>query len=418
MDFSDLFQTINTAVLVCKAGTGFSVCYGNEAALRLLQEGRGNALCTGALSELLCIADADFWEALLVLRVGAPPLQTEASLLSPYGAPLALQVAAKSFEAEGSSYRILRLAPTRCGTAHTGDACLLAVCRARLYHHLDVLRTVTDHFEGMICVYDAQTEDMFFANRLLAQTLERSLDALQGEKSGSLLRCLLPNFFETARREGVSRELQHPDTGRWYLLWHTSIHWVNGRAAILERILDISERKEYEAALERIASIDIMTGAYKREWGLLLMARLMEQQCPEEEACLVFLDIDKLKCVNDRFGHGRGDEMIRETVRIIRACMRKSDLICRWGGDEFLIVLRASEKKTLQIMEKMQTCLADFNATGDLPFSLAVSYGVVPIPARGPLRLEDLIEEADRKMYAEKERRAAPCLAETEPLCE
>lgn len=276
-----------------------------------------------------------------------------------------------------------------------------------LQYKLDVLNTVTNHFDGMICVHDIESEEILFANLAFSEALGIPISELRGRSGTELMR-----EWERVEREVCQKDLedccwefQNPKSGKWYLARRSQIKWIDGRRAQVDRMVDISEQKAHESALEEIASMDMMTGAYKREWGRWLIERILEQPDSEEIACLVFLDLDKLKCVNDCFGHSEGDQMIKQTVKMIQSHIRKTDFICRWGGDEFLIVIRAGEKKTVHIMEKIREKMEEHNAREESCFRLSFSYGVVEILQGKQQSLEDLIGEADQKMYCDKLRR-------------
>lgn len=274
----------------------------------------------------------------------------------------------------------------------------------KLHYKLDVLNTVANHFDGMICVHDLESEEILFANRELSEELGIPLSELRGRSGSQLMQELDRRESECCPKDtGECRwEFQNPKSGKWYLARRSQIKWIDGRRAQVDRMVDISEQKAHESALEQIASMDMMTGVYKREWGRRLIEHILEQPDREDFACLVFLDLDKLKCVNDRFGHSEGDQMIKQTVKMIQSHIRKTDVICRWGGDEFLIVIRATEKKTIHIMEKIRERMEEHNARQESCFRLSFSYGVVEIVPGKPHSLENLIAEADQKMYYDK----------------
>jgi len=273
-----------------------------------------------------------------------------------------------------------------------------------LRYNLDVLNTVVNHFDGMICVHALDSEEILFANRALSAELGSPLPDMCGRRGTQLLREWERGGFEACPKDKVDCrwEFQNPKSGKWYLVRRSQIKWIDGKRALMDHMVDISEQKAHESALEQIASMDMMTGVYEREWGRRLIERLLEQPDREETACLVFLDLDKLKCVNDRFGHSEGDQMIKQTVNMIQSQIRKTDVICRWGGDEFLIVIRAGEQKTVHIMEKIRERMEEHNARQESCFRLSFSYGVVEIVPGKQHNLENLVAEADQKMYYDK----------------
>ncbi len=276
-----------------------------------------------------------------------------------------------------------------------------------LQYHLDVLNTVTNHVDGMICVHDPESREILFANRAFSELLCVPLKELRGEDSEHLMRELGKEYSKlTSEEKSLRWEFFNPRTGKWYLAKRTKIKWIDGREAQVDRMVDITEQKEHANALEHIASTDRMTGTYNREWAYRLIERLLHKVTAESPASVVFVDLDNLKCVNDSFGHSEGDRMILQTVCMIQSCIRKTDVICRWGGDEFVVIIMANEYESNRIMESVQDQVKAYNATADSPSRVSFSYGVAEIHPGTTQSVEGLIAEADQKMYDNKMQRS------------
>jgi diguanylate cyclase (GGDEF)-like protein/PAS domain S-box-containing protein len=166
-----------------------------------------------------------------------------------------------------------------------------------------------------------------------------------------------------------------------------------------------SERKVLDA-IHLLATTDDLTGLYNRR-GFLLLA---EQQWrvavrKHRELSLVYLDLDGLKSINDTLGHRVGDEAIRGMAEILRSVCRDTDVVARLGGDEFVVLLVEAGEVGVQLLrDRVQQAVSTYNSWPKQPFTLAVSIGVSHL-ALGELRsVEDLLAEADRKMYEEKRR--------------
>lgn len=130
MEFSDLFQMVKSAVLVCHAEPQFLICYGNASALQLLTERRGSPLCCGSLTTLLHFANQDIQQTLAALRPGSPLLRAQAELTPPWGASSTLQVTAKAFTVDKKCYLVLTLEPEQAILPSTHGALLLSAIRA------------------------------------------------------------------------------------------------------------------------------------------------------------------------------------------------------------------------------------------------------------------------------------------------
>jgi len=154
--------------------------------------------------------------------------------------------------------------------------------------------------------------------------------------------------------------------------------------------------------LRRDALVDTLTGAMNR--------RAFSEGVGLESAkaafgTLVMLDMDNLKIVNDTFGHSAGDALLRHLVTVLRSTLRPSDVVYRWGGDEFLVVLPGATvgDAELRLTSALQTAMPiEAPGVGDaLP--LMVSFGGAPYAGAEELILA--IEQADLAMYAQKARR-------------
>ena len=113
----------------------------------------------------------------------------------------------------------------------------------------------------------------------------------------------------------------------------------------------------------------------------------------------MLLDLDHFKQINDRYGHATGDEVLQEVGRRLRASLRKSDVLGRWGGEEFLIVMRGeSQQDVLQALERLREDIAfwPFETVGAVSASFGVAEGHVGDS------VNSLLERADRALYQAK----------------
>ncbi len=265
----------------------------------------------------------------------------------------------------------------------------------QLQYQVDILNTVSRHLDGMLCVHDCETGEILFANRALSDAFALPLRALREHNITWL-------WKQMGQEDSVPmlhgrRELHQPSTGKWYAVYRQKIRWIDERAVYVERLLDISTQKEWEL----LASTDAMTGTYNREWACRFLKRLTDRQ-DDTAWSLVFVDIDNLKCINDRYGHAEGDAMIRNTVQMIQQNIRKQDAICRWGGDEFLVMMQAEEADCHRVMEQILQGLALVCQKTQETIPISFSFGVSSIPRDSTQTLQALVEEADQKMYENK----------------
>jgi diguanylate cyclase (GGDEF)-like protein len=123
-----------------------------------------------------------------------------------------------------------------------------------------------------------------------------------------------------------------------------------------------------------------------------------------EPVSVVLIDVDELKRINDRHGHGAGDEALRLVAGVLKQSVRPGDLVVRWGGDEFVAVLRGAEhdaakRRFTGLIRVLEQATADF----PYPEPLRVNWGVSACAA--PSDISRALAEADERMYAMKRRR-------------
>ena len=161
-------------------------------------------------------------------------------------------------------------------------------------------------------------------------------------------------------------------------------------------------------ALSRLSVIDEFTGLYNRR-ALYVTGRIMYQQACDnrDSCCFIFLDMDGLKKINDSFGHKDGDAAILALSKILKKSFREKDLVVRYGGDEFVILMaNIHEKAVLGALTRISGQLAAFNARKSHPWVLSASWGTVFVePSDNPKTFESIIEESDAKLYEEKRKK-------------
>ncbi len=158
----------------------------------------------------------------------------------------------------------------------------------------------------------------------------------------------------------------------------------------------------------RAAVADPLTGLYNRRYAMPHIRKLAERAAEQRRPyTLLVADLDHFKQVNDRYGHGAGDAVLVALAERLRDNLRAADLISRWGGEEFLVAMpdtdlpaaRATAERLCQVMAQQPVTLPDGRAL-TVTLSIGVAIGR-PGDQAGPL---DLIERADRALYAAKDK--------------
>jgi diguanylate cyclase (GGDEF)-like protein/PAS domain S-box-containing protein len=163
---------------------------------------------------------------------------------------------------------------------------------------------------------------------------------------------------------------------------------------------DISERKMFEAELTRLAATDQVTGVWNRHHGReLLETETATSNVAGMPMSVLMVDIDDFKSINDRFGHQAGDEVLVEVARRLRAAVRQSDAVARWGGEEFVILLRnCALDDAVSRAEKIRGQISDttFPRVG----TVTASIGAAELT--GAEDVASLLSRADTALYEAK----------------
>jgi diguanylate cyclase (GGDEF)-like protein len=162
------------------------------------------------------------------------------------------------------------------------------------------------------------------------------------------------------------------------------------------------EHRQARDAAIRLSTTDSLTGLFNRSFFFTALDRELARGDRSGRAfCLVMLDLDDLKSINDRGGHHAGDQVLRNVADVIRSRIRKIDVAARYGGDEFVVLLPETDPTGGWVFaEKIRQTIAEQGMRG-LDRGPTISMGVVSYPGDG--RTADaLVASADRAMYASK----------------
>lgn len=166
--------------------------------------------------------------------------------------------------------------------------------------------------------------------------------------------------------------------------------------------------RRYQKRIEKSAATDSLTKLLNRQaFDFVFQQAILDSERSRQPLCVALMDIDHFKKINDKHGHLIGDHVLRELAAIAKRSLRESDVICRWGGEEFLLLLKnCSLEKATSIAENLRISIEgnDFSRTTDLAkskLSLTVSMGVAECKL---LESEDSVfERADVALYQAKE---------------
>jgi diguanylate cyclase (GGDEF)-like protein len=152
-----------------------------------------------------------------------------------------------------------------------------------------------------------------------------------------------------------------------------------------------------------MASTDGLTGIYNRRG---FETRIIEEIAGAQRnglgVSLLMVDIDHFKRLNDEFGHLLGDEVLRQVAKIFTQQIRKNDIVCRYGGEEFAILLpETTTERAHAVAEKLRRVVAEYQFPG-VPRPVTISLGIADSPTHAASR-DDLVRAADEALYAAKQ---------------
>jgi len=174
-----------------------------------------------------------------------------------------------------------------------------------------------------------------------------------------------------------------------------------GKAAVEKARAEICDYQTKLEEAEQVASCDSLTGLHNRRWVENLIQRRIEARLP---LCVAVLDLDDFKKVNDDHGHLVGDELLKQFARELKSACRSSDVIGRWGGDEFIILLDCSIDEGRAQTYRLRDWVCG-NYTIEAKFErikLAVVASIGVAEHEPDETMKELINRADADMYHQK----------------
>lgn len=168
---------------------------------------------------------------------------------------------------------------------------------------------------------------------------------------------------------------------------------------------EIEERKLAQEALAKLAGVDALTGVLnRREFFNLGEKEITRAIQANHPLSVILLDLDHFKCINDTHGHAIGDRVLIEITRLLQESLRQGEIIGRYGGDEFVIILPGSTREHAKqiagrLLEKINKHII---ATSKGDISITASMGIVELDQHRAKNLDEVLELADQALYQSK----------------
>ncbi len=270
---------------------------------------------------------------------------------------------------------------------------------------------ITIDARGRIASFNPAASRMF--GYAPEEVIGHNVSLLMPEPDASRHDSYIDNYMsgKTARVIGVGREVDGRRKSGSIFPMSLAVSRIerHGQPMFIGLTRDITERKRAEAAIERLAFYDPLTGLANRR---LLLDRLNQALAASQRSgrhgAVLFIDLDNFKALNDTLGHGMGDRLLLSIAQRLQASLRAQDSVARWGGDEFVVLLQelGSERDPAALhaeaaAEKLLRVLGQPHQLDDVVHHSTPSIGIV-LWGDEELSSEELLKRADHAMYQAK----------------
>ncbi len=172
-------------------------------------------------------------------------------------------------------------------------------------------------------------------------------------------------------------------------------------AVVMDHLISVWRRDE--RSLSEAAQFDSLTGAYTRGFAMSVMERaLLKSRSDATPFAVLMLDLDHFKRINDAHGHARGDLVLQQTTRAMQSTLRAGDIVGRFGGEEFVVLLPGADlKQAMGAAERCRAAVEKMKIPNAPYLSVTASVGVAAFPEHGE-ELDLLLKASDSAMYSAK----------------
>ncbi len=249
-----------------------------------------------------------------------------------------------------------------------------------------------------------------YVNQTFSDILEYSIEELLN--LDNVLQVVHPDFQEKVKRivqerlKGIKKihryeikVITKSGKEKWVEISSSATKY-QGENVGIGFVSDITERKEWEQKLQKLATTDGLTGILNRyAFNKFLEEEIYRAERYQTTFSIILFDVDNFKDINDNFGHLTGDKVLKILVKIVKNEIRKSDIFARWGGEEFIILLPNSTNPK-QVAEKIRKNIENYNF--DIVPKITASFGITNYKKGDTIN--SIIKRADEALYLAKEK--------------
>ncbi len=267
--------------------------------------------------------------------------------------------------------------------------------RSSIAESIRALEDILNNVGCSVYLVNRNTGRPLFANKMLENTFE------QEWHNGKLRELVSKGDFSNP--DSGSFEIFYAEKERWYDLIYKQLEWVDGSAAIMYSLYDITDRRLYQRKIEQQAFTDFLTGLYNRMCCERDLAKLIDEAKRDgTRGALIYLDLDNFKHINDGLGHQYGDILLKSISGALAEIKGLEEHCYRMGGDEFVILVSPDAYRDLsRIMEQISEVFRRPWYLKDSDYYCTASIGSVTYPDLGDT-VAELIKKADIAMYEAK----------------
>lgn len=266
------------------------------------------------------------------------------------------------------------------------------------------------NMDGFTLVRRLRAEPLLMGVPVIFQTANYDVTEIHKLARGSGIQHILrkpaePQEILRAVNESIKRPVTHPRLPQTGQLQREHLQLLADK--LYQKVSELEKANDH---LRSISLTDGLTGLNNRRGFMILATGLLKfARRAGYSVCLLYIDLDSLKYINDTFGHAGGDAAISHFARILTETFRDSDVIGRLGGDEFVIlIIDATEADLANMQERLQSYVNAYNLRSGPGQALSFSLGTIWADSKSNITMEELLSQADEAMYAHKQRRKRP----------
>jgi two-component system cell cycle response regulator len=266
------------------------------------------------------------------------------------------------------------------------------------------------NMDGFTLVRRLRKEPLLLGVPVVFQTASYDIEEIHKLSQASGIHYILrkpaePHEVLRAVNESLKKPVSHrrlPQTGQ---LQRAHLQLLADK--LYEKVSELEKANDH---LRNISLTDGLTGLNNRRGFMILATSLLKfARRMDYSLCLIYIDLDSLKAINDQFGHIGGDTAIIAFSRILTTTFRESDVIGRLGGDEFVVLLVDATENDLHNLEaRLRSNVDAYNLQAGPAQAISFSMGTIWENAKSEGSMEEMLAKADQAMYLHKQRRKRP----------